>query len=211
MRFYAKSYNSFIYGTESGVAAQTLTPLAVNLHWFRRKRCWVTMKSLKILLVEDSPSDVRLIREALKETPVSVQITVARDGIEATDYLHQAEIGLTSRPDLILLDLNLPRKNGREVLSEVKASPNLKQIPVLIMTSSRSDEDVADAYALNANCYITKPANLADYVNVVRAIEDFWFVTATLPDAFRMPPGMSSRERSARSPLSCSPRCSVAP
>ncbi|MGA8028450.1 MAG: response regulator [Bryobacteraceae bacterium] len=143
------------------------------------------MRPSKILLVEDSPSDVRLIREALKESNVPVSINVARDGVEAMDYLHQAEIGLAQRPDLVLLDLNLPRKNGREVLAEIKGSPNLRSIPVLIMTSSRSDEDVSQAYALNANCYITKPADLQDYVNVVRAIEDFWFLTATLPDAFR--------------------------
>lgn len=144
------------------------------------------MKSLRILLVEDSPSDVRLIREALKENPIPVQITVARDGVEAIEYLHQAETGLANRPDLMLLDLNLPRKNGREVLAEVKSSSTLRQIPVLVMTSSRSDEDVAQAYALNANCYITKPADLKEYVDVVRSIEDFWFLTATLPDTFRM-------------------------
>ncbi|MBV9404569.1 MAG: response regulator [Acidobacteriaceae bacterium] len=149
------------------------------------------MKSLRILLVEDSPSDVRLIREALKETPVPVQITVARDGIEAIEYLHQTELGLATRPDLILLDLNLPRKNGREVLAEVKSSPTLKQIPVLVMTSSRSDEDVAEAYSLNANCYIAKPGDLNEYVSVVRAIEEFWFMTATLPDTFRFPPPVS--------------------
>ena len=88
-------------------------------------------------------------------------------------------------PDLILLDLNLPRKNGREVLAEVKSSPTLRQIPVLVMTSSRSDEDVAEAYALNANCFITKPSDLDEYQSVVKAIEDFWFLTATLPDAVR--------------------------
>ena len=146
------------------------------------------MKSLKILLVEDSPSDVRLIREALKETPVPVQISVARDGVEAMEHLQRTESGGASRPDLILLDLNLPRKNGREVLAEVKASPNLKQIPVLVMTSSRADDDVLQAYNLNANCYITKPGDLREYVNVVRAIEDFWFLTATLPDTFRESP-----------------------
>ena len=140
------------------------------------------MKFLKILLVEDSPSDVRLIREALKETPVPVQITVAQDGVEAMDYLHSTEVGASVRPDLVLLDLNLPRKNGREVLAEVKSSPNLKQIPVLVMTSSRADEDIAQAYSLNANCYITKPGDLQEYINVVRAIEDFWFLTATLPE-----------------------------
>lgn len=156
------------------------------------QRCWVAMKLLRILLVEDSPSDARLIREALKETPVPVQITIAHDGVEATDYLHQAEMGLTSRPDLVLLDLNLPRKNGREVLAEIKGSPTLKQIPVLVMTSSRSDEDISVAYSLNCNCYITKPGDLQEYVEVVRAIEDFWFLTATLPDSFQAPLPMTS-------------------
>ena len=144
-------------------------------------------RSLRILLVEDSPSDVRLIREALKDTPVPVQVTVARDGVEATEYLHQSEAGFRVRPDLVILDLNLPRKNGREVLAEVKGSPTLKQIPILVMTSSRSDEDVAQAYSLNANCFITKPADLEEYQHVIKAIEDFWFVTVTLPDSFRSP------------------------
>lgn len=142
-------------------------------------------RSLRILLVEDSPSDVRLIREALKDTPVAVQLTVAEDGVQATEYLQQSEAGLVSRPDLVLLDLNLPRKNGREVLAEVKSSPGLKQIPVLVMTSSRSDDDVAAAYELNANCFITKPGDLEEYQTVVKAIEEFWFLTATLPDFFR--------------------------
>jgi two-component system, chemotaxis family, response regulator Rcp1 len=145
------------------------------------------MRSLRVLLVEDSPSDVRLIREALKDATVPVQIMVARDGVEAIEHLNQSQAGQAVRPDLVLLDLNLPRKNGKEVLAEIKASPGLKQIPVLIMTSSRSDEDVAQAYSLNANCYITKPGDLHEYVHVVRAIEEFWFLTATLPDAFRNP------------------------
>lgn len=145
----------------------------------------VNLPSLKILLVEDSPSDVRLIREALKEAPIPVQVMVAADGVEAMDHLREAEMGLNIRPDLVLLDLNLPRKNGREVLAEIKSSPSLRQIPVLIMTSSRSDEDIDQAYALNANCYITKPSDLEEYVNVVRSIENFWFLTATLPDTCR--------------------------
>jgi chemotaxis family two-component system response regulator Rcp1 len=143
------------------------------------------MKRLEILVVEDSPSDVRLIREALKETSVNVGITVARDGMEALEYLHGTERGVNMRPNLILLDLNLPKKNGREVLAEIKASSKLKQIPVVVMTSSHSDEDVAQAYSLNANCYVTKPGDLNQYLSVVRAIEDFWFFTATLPDAFQ--------------------------
>lgn len=143
------------------------------------------MKLFRILVVEDSPSDVRLMREALKESQFPVQVTVARDGVEAMEYLRQTERGLVARPDLMLLDLNLPRKNGREVLAEVKASPNLKRIPVLVMTSSQADEDIDQAYALNANSYIRKPDDLKDYLHVVRAIEDFWFLTATLPDSFR--------------------------
>lgn len=156
------------------------------------------MKSMRLLLVEDSPSDVRLIKEALKELGAPVQLNVARDGVEAMEYLRQAELGYVNRPDLILLDLNLPRKNGREVLSEVKNSYGLKHIPVVVMTSSRSDDDVAQCYALNANCYITKPIDLTDYINVVHAIEDFWFFTATLPDvAPATSASMPQRERAA--------------
>jgi two-component system, chemotaxis family, response regulator Rcp1 len=149
------------------------------------------MKSFGILLVEDSPSDVRLIREALKGALVPLQIIVARDGVEAMDYLHKSDLGLVKRPDLVLLDLNLPKKNGREVLAEIKASPTLKQIPVLVMTSSCADEDIQQAYALNANCYITKPGDLQEFVTVIHAIEDFWFLTATLPGMFRETPVMS--------------------
>lgn len=141
-----------------------------------------TAKKLEILLVEDSPSDVRLIREALRETAIEISMAVTKDGVEAMDYLHRSERGAEVRPDLILLDLNLPRKNGREVLAEVKSSAGLRQIPVLVMTSSHADQDIADAYSLNANCYITKPFDLNEYLDVVRAIENFWFLTATLPD-----------------------------
>lgn len=147
------------------------------------------MRKVEILLVEDSPSDVRLIREAVKESGLTVQITVAKDGVEALDCLNSSLRGQSRRPDLILLDLNLPRKNGREVLAEVKGDPRLRQIPVVVMTSSRSDEDIAAAYSLNANCYVTKPLELAQYIGVVRAIEDFWFGTAQLPRMFK--PAMS--------------------
>ena len=145
------------------------------------------MRHLEILLVEDSPSDVRLIREALKETPAKIQITLSEDGIEAMKYLQNSVAGVVPRPDLVLLDLNLPRKNGREVLAEIKASPELRNIPVLVMTSSHADEDISDAYSLNANCYITKPSDLNEYMNVVRAIEGFWFLTATLPEHTQHP------------------------
>lgn len=158
------------------------------------------MKPLRILLVEDRAADVRLIREALKETPVPVEITVAYDGVEALEMLYRADATGTERPDLVLLDLNLPRKNGREVLAEIKSSPRLKQIPVLVMTSSHADEDITQAYSLNANCYITKPGDLNEYISVVRAIEDFWFLTATLPESKAVAPkalGMTAAAGSA--------------
>ena len=104
--------------------------------------------------------------------------------MEASDYLKNVQNGTEIRPDLVLLDLNLPKKNGREVLAEIKCSNTLRRIPVLIMTSSCADDDISQAYALNANCYITKPSDLDDYMDVVRAIEEFWFMTVTLPDAY---------------------------
>jgi chemotaxis family two-component system response regulator Rcp1 len=140
------------------------------------------MKAMQLLLVEDSASDIRLVKEALKETGVPVEVTIMRDGVEALEYLRQVELGLANRPDLVLLDLNLPRKNGQEVLADVKSSPSLRRIPVLVMTSSESDDDVNQCYALNANCYITKPGDLNAYINVIRSIEDFWFFTARLPE-----------------------------
>ncbi|MDQ2773495.1 MAG: response regulator [Acidobacteriota bacterium] len=139
-------------------------------------------KPVQMLLVEDNPSDVRLMREALKETSLPIVITVARDGVEAMDLLHKIESGQGVRPDLVLLDLNLPRKNGHEVLSEVKTSPGLRSIPVLVMTSSKAEDDVNQAYMLNANGYITKPSDLLEYIHIVRAIEQFWFFTVTLPE-----------------------------
>jgi len=140
------------------------------------------VRALRILVVDDSPSDVRLIREALKETAVNVTLIVARDGVEATDYLQKTLLGEFVRPDLIILDLNLPRKSGREVLAEVKTDARLKQIPVIVMTSSSANEDVTHAYNLNANSYITKPADLVDYVRVVQALHVFWCNAAKLPD-----------------------------
>jgi CheY-like chemotaxis protein len=139
------------------------------------------MKKVEILLVEDSPSDVRLIREASRGTAPAIQITVAKDGVEAMEHLQSCLSSQSPWPDLILLDLNLPRKNGREVLAEVKGDPRLRQIPVVVMTSSRSDEDIAAAYRLNANCYVTKPHELEQYIDIVQAIEDFWLGTVQLP------------------------------
>lgn len=157
------------------------------------------MRELRILVIEDSPSDVRLIREALKDTPVPVRLSVARDGVEGLKHLHSSEYDALERPDLVLLDLNLPKKNGCEVLAEMKSDPGLKQIPVLVMTSSTADEDITKAYALNANCYITKPGNLTEYIDVVHAIEGFWFLTATLPHpTARRPQALTATAGSTR-------------
>ena len=137
---------------------------------------------MELLLVEDNPGDVRLTQEALKSGQVQVNLNVARDGVEAMDFLRQrAAFQGAPKPDLILLDLNLPRKNGREVLSEIKSDPELRRIPVLIMTTSRAEQDVNRAYNLNANCYITKPMDLDEFLRIVKAIEEFWLKTVTLP------------------------------
>lgn len=135
--------------------------------------------------MEDNPGDVRLTTEALKSGDVSVNLNVARDGVEALDFLHQrGSFQKAPIPDLILLDLNLPRKNGREVLSEIKSDPHLRRIPVLVMTTSGADQDVNRAYSLNANCYITKPMDLDEFLRIVRSIEDFWLKTVTLPSSY---------------------------
>ena len=139
-------------------------------------------KAMDVLLVEDNPGDVRLTQEALREGKIAVNLSVAKDGIEAVDFLHRrGKFQDAPRPELILLDLNLPRRNGREVLSEIKADPNLRRIPTVIMTTSSADQDVETAYSLNANCFMTKPMELDDYMAMIHAIEDFWFTQATLP------------------------------
>ncbi len=143
----------------------------------------MSTKSLRMLVIEDSPSDVRLLQEAIKENHMRCDLAVASDGVQGLNYLRKVSDGIVLRPDLIILDLNLPLKNGREVLAEIKSSPSLKQIPVLVMTSSRSDEDVNDVYTLNANCFITKPYDLDEYIAILRSIEDFWFRTVTLPES----------------------------
>lgn len=140
-------------------------------------------KPIDLLLVEDNPGDIRLTEEALREGAVPVKLSVAMDGVEAVDFLHRrGKYQNAPRPDLILLDLNLPRKNGPEVLSEIKADPDLKRIPVLVMTTSHEPGDIQKAYSLNANCYITKPIQLDDFMNVVHSIENFWLKTAVLPE-----------------------------
>ena len=137
---------------------------------------------IEILLVEDNPGDVRLTQEALNDAKVHNHLSVAEDGVEAIAFLRQLnQYADAPRPDLILLDLNLPRKDGREVLSEIKADPDLHRIPVVILTTSEAEEDVYRAYHLNANCYITKPVNLEQFLKIVRSIEDFWLTIVKLP------------------------------
>jgi len=138
---------------------------------------------IEILLVEDNAGDVRLTREALKDAKVLNTLHVARDGEEAMEYLcHKGKYADAPRPDLVLLDLNLPRKDGREVLSEIKADEVLKRIPVVILTTSKSEEDVLKVYNLHANCYVTKPLDLDQFIRVVQAIEDFWFTVVRPPE-----------------------------
>lgn len=137
---------------------------------------------INVLLVEDSPGDVRLTQEALKDAKVHVNLHVATDGVEAMAFLlRQGVHAHVPRPDLVLLDLNLPRKDGREVLKEIKDSTTLGTIPVVILTTSSSQEDVINSYRLRANCYITKPVSLEGFIKVVRSIDDFWLSVVRLP------------------------------
>lgn len=139
-------------------------------------------RTIEILLVEDSATDVMLAQEALADAKVSNNLSVVKDGVEAMAYLTKhGEYADVPRPDLILLDLNMPRKDGREVLAEVKADENLKLIPIVILTTSKAEQDVLNAYGLHANCYISKPVNFEQFANVVQAIEQFWFTVVTLP------------------------------
>jgi len=139
-------------------------------------------RPIEILLVEDSPSDARLTIEALEAGKVANSLTLVEDGVEAMAYLRrQGKYAKVARPDLIMLDLNLPRKDGREVLAELKADPDLKVIPVLVLTTSRSDRDILQSYQLNANCFITKPVDFTRFIEVVRSIEQFWLTVVTLP------------------------------
>jgi two-component system, chemotaxis family, response regulator Rcp1 len=138
--------------------------------------------AIEVLLVEDSPGDVRLTREALKDAKVHISLHVANDGIEAMSYLERTGPHVNApRPDLILLDLNLPRKDGREVLKEIKESPSLRTIPVVILTTSSSDADVLQSYHLHANCYISKPVDLDGFLKVVQSIDNFWLSVVKLP------------------------------
>jgi chemotaxis family two-component system response regulator Rcp1 len=139
-------------------------------------------RPIEVLLVEDNPGDVRLTREALKDGKVSNNLSVTPDGVEALRFLRrEGAYADAPRPDVVLLDLNLPKKDGRQVLREIKEDPSLRMIPVVILTSSEAERDIAGAYALQANCYITKPVDLDQFITVVRSIEDFWFSIVKLP------------------------------
>jgi chemotaxis family two-component system response regulator Rcp1 len=137
---------------------------------------------IEILLVEDNPGDVRLTKEALKEGKVYSNLHTVKDGVEAMEFLRrEGKYKDAPRPDIILLDLNLPRKDGREVLEEIKSDELLKRIPVVVLTTSKAEEDVLRTYNLHANCYVTKPVDLEKFMVVVKSIDVFWLTVVTLP------------------------------
>ncbi len=139
-------------------------------------------RPIEILLVEDNPGDVRLTREALKEGKIGNNLHVASDGVEALALLRrEGQHAAAPRPDIILLDLNLPRLDGRQVLSAIKQNAALQRIPVVVLTTSKAEEDILRSYDLNANCYISKPVDFEQFITVIRSIEDFWLTIVTLP------------------------------
>ena len=141
-----------------------------------------SLRAIEILMVEDNPGDVRLTREAFKHHKVWNELHVVEDGVAALDFLHRRPpYEQAPRPDLVLLDLNLPRKDGRQVLASIKSDELLKTIPVVILTTSQAEEDVVRAYKLNANCYVTKPVDFEQFKRIVQGIEQFWLTVVTLP------------------------------
>jgi len=140
------------------------------------------IQPIEILLVEDNPADVRLTTEALKEEKIYNNLHVATDGVEAMAFLRrEGKYAKALRPDLILLDLNLPKKDGREVLEEIKSDDDLKTIPVVVLTVSQAEEDILKSYNLHANCYITKPVDLDQFIKVIRSVQEFWLTIVKLP------------------------------
>jgi CheY-like chemotaxis protein len=137
---------------------------------------------VNILLIEDNPGDVRLAQEAFKEGKINVQLNVVMDGLEAINYLRKiGNYENVDTPDLVLLDLNLPKKDGREVLGDIKADPKLRSIPVVILTTSNAEQDILNSYNLHVNCYINKPVDFDRFFDIIQKIEDFWLQTAILP------------------------------
>ncbi|MDP2605765.1 MAG: response regulator [Deltaproteobacteria bacterium] len=142
----------------------------------------INHRAREILLVDDNPSDVRLTLEAFKDTKLANNVSVAGDGVEAMEYLRQVgKYAGVAKPDLVLLDLNMPRKDGREVLEEVKNDPDLRTIPILVLTTSKAEADVLKSYDLHVNCYMQKPVDYNEFVRMLRLIEDFWFTAVVLP------------------------------
>lgn len=140
------------------------------------------MQAVEILLVEDNPGDVRLTQEALNDSKLRNNLSVVRDGVEAIEFIRrQGKYKDAPYPDLILLDLNLPRKSGREVLEEIKNDDSLKRIPIVVLTTSDDEKDILSSYNLHANCYITKPVDLNHFITIVKTIEGFWFQIVKLP------------------------------
>lgn len=138
--------------------------------------------TIDILIVEDNPGDARLIREVLNDNKIFNSLYLVNDGVEAMNFLkNEGKYEGVPRPDLIILDLNLPKKDGREVLAEIKTNENLRHIPVVIMTISQAEEDILKSYKLHANCYITKSIDLNEFIKVIKSIEDFWFSVVKLP------------------------------
>jgi two-component system, chemotaxis family, response regulator Rcp1 len=143
----------------------------------------LNFKPVEILLIEDNPVDATMTKEALLEGKIKVNLSVVTDGVEAIRFLKRLGVHeKASRPDLILLDLNLPKKSGREVLQEIKSDVDLKTIPVVVLTTSKAEEDIVRSYELHANCFISKPVDLDQFTDVVKSIEDFWFTVVKLPD-----------------------------
>ena len=151
----------------------------------RRKSLFIMIKKIRavnILLIEDNPGDVRLTQEAFKESKIAINLSVAMDGVEAIKFLKKEdEYADSATPDLILLDLNLPKRDGREVLQEVKTDNKLKRIPVVILTTSNAEQDILKSYNLHVNCYINKPVDFDKFFDIIQKIEDFWLTTAILP------------------------------
>ena len=153
-------------------------------------------RPVEILLVEDSPSDTELTVEALREAKIRNHLSTVEDGVQAVEFLRrEGKFAAAPRPDLIMLDLNLPRKDGREVLAEIKADDSLKTIPVVVLTTSRAEQDVLKAYQQHANCYITKPVDFEKFLSVVRSIESFWLMVVTLPPPANFPQAVMADSR----------------
>ena len=142
----------------------------------------INCRAREILLVDDNPSDVRLTLEAFKDAKLANNVNVAGDGVEALEYLRRVgKYAGAVKPDLVLLDLNMPKKDGREVLEEIKNDPNLRRIPIVVLTTSNAEADILKSYDLHVNCYMQKPVDYNEFVRMLRLIEDFWFTAVVLP------------------------------